>query len=143
MYLTGAKQHRLDAKARLTLPAEFRKDFQDKVLLIPMSETLYGFTPESHREWMTSVFPDGINPRDKAQQQLARILNSSTVTLDIDSAGRIALGKVPQKVRDKFQLTDEITIVGNGDHFELWNTQVWDAQQEEFGAENLEALMYL
>jgi MraZ protein len=141
MFLTGAKSHRLDAKARLTLPAEYRKDFSEKVLLIPLSDALYGFTPESHAEWMQRMFPNGLDPRNQKQQALSRYLNSSTVMLDIDSAGRIALGKVPQKVRDKFSLVDEITVVGNGDHFELWNTAIWEEQQQSMEDE-LGALLF-
>ena len=36
MYLTGSKQYNLDAKARLTLPAAYRKEFGEQVCLIPL-----------------------------------------------------------------------------------------------------------
>ena len=50
MYLTGSKQFNLDAKARLTLPANYRKDFDGQVTLIPLHDALYGFTPEGFEE---------------------------------------------------------------------------------------------
>jgi MraZ protein len=143
MDLTGAKQHRLDAKGRLTLPAEYRKDFQEQIFLVPLPDALCGFTSESYGAWLASMFPNGLNPRDKKEQAISRYLHSNTVTIDIDSASRIALGKVPMKTREQFGLAgvDEITIVGNGDHLEFWNTEQW-AEQEQAMQEAFASLLY-
>ena len=34
--------------------------------------------------------------------------------------------------REKLGLTADVTVVGAGDHFEVWNTQKWDAAQASF-----------
>ncbi len=99
MYLTGSKQHTLDAKVRLTLPAEFRREFDREVCIVPAASALYGFTPEGHKAWVESSFPNGFNPRSAADDKLRRFLNGQTVHVDIDSAGRIALGKIPEKIQ--------------------------------------------
>lgn len=147
MYLTGSKQYNLDAKARLTLPSTYRKYFADRVCLIPLKEALYGFTPEGFEGWVSSFFDrDGksFNPRNRKDVALRRMLTGSTVTVDIDSAGRIALGKLDATdptARERLGLSKDVTVVGVGDHFEVWNTARWQAQQAS-AADALEALMY-
>ena len=54
MYLTGTYKHNLDAKQRITLPAPFRKEFGEKVCLIPIGGKILGFTPEGHQAWVES-----------------------------------------------------------------------------------------
>lgn len=147
MYLTGSKQYNLDAKGRLTLPATYRKDFTDSVCLIPLKEALYGFTPEGFEAWVNSFFDrDGksFNPRNRKDVALRRMLTGSTVTVDIDSAGRIALGKLDAldaNARERLGLKKDVTVVGVGDHFEVWNTQRWEEEQSS-AMDALDALMY-
>ena len=146
MYLTGSKQFNLDAKARLTLPANYRKMFDGQVTLIPLHDALYGFTPEGFGQWVRSFFEkDGkkFEPGNRQHVALRRKLTGSAVTVDIDSAGRIALGKIDatdQEARNKLGLVRDVTVVGVEDHFEVWNTERWEAEQARLD-EELDALM--
>lgn len=141
MYLTGAKKHTLDAKERLTLPADYRREFASKVCLLPLKDALYGFTPEAHKAYVESQFPNGFSPTSRRDVALRRGLNGRTVTVDIDSAGRVALSKVADAERARLGLTGEVMIVGNDDHFEVWNTEAWESSQEVF-ASDLDDLMF-
>ena len=146
MYLTGSKQFNLDAKARLTLPATYRKDFEEQgqVILIPLQDALYGFTPEGFGQWVQSFFEkDGkkFEPGNRRQVALRRKLTGSAVTVDIDSAGRIALGRVDAQKREKLGLKRDVTVVGVVDHFEVWNTERWEAENAALD-DDLDALMY-
>lgn len=144
MYLTGSKRFNLDAKGRLTLPATYRKDFDGQVILIPLQDALYGFTPDGFGQWVQSFFEkDGkkFEPGNRRQVALRRKLTGSAVTVDIDSAGRIALGKVDALKREKLGLKRDVTVVGVVDHFEVWNTQRWDAENAALDDE-LDALMF-
>lgn len=144
MYLTGSKRFNLDAKGRLTLPATYRKDFDGQVILIPLQDALYGFTPDGFGQWVQSFFEkDGkkFEPGNRRQVALRRKLTGSAVTVDIDSAGRIALGKVDAAKRAKLELERDVTVVGVVDHFEVWNTQRWEAENAALDDE-LDALMF-
>lgn len=141
MYLTGAKQYNLDAKARLTLPADYRKEIGDTVCLVPLDTAVYGFTPEGHRAWVESFFPNGFNPHSHHDDNLRRQLNQRTVTIDLDSAGRVALGKLNERDRNRLGLDREVEVIGNGDHFEVWNVGKWEESQADF-ADELESLMF-
>ena len=84
------------------------------------------------------------DPRSRADARLERGLRGSAVTVELDSAGRIALGKLdvakPGR-REEFGLTGEVMVIGNGDHFEVWNADKWRAEQESL-EEDLESLMF-
>ena len=140
MYLTGSKTHNLDAKMRLTLPAEFRRQFEDKVYLVALPDAVYGFTPEGHKAWVDSMFSEGYNPRSKRDSDLRLAINARTAMVDIDSAGRIGLARMEEGVLDK--LGREIEVVGNDDHFELWNAAAWKKQQEDFSDEVFNSLLF-
>lgn len=144
MYLTGSKQFNLDAKARLTLPANYRKEFDGQVTLIPLQDALYGFTPEGFGQWVSSFFEKdgkGFEPGNRRHVALRRKLTSSAVTVDVDSAGRIALGKVDAAKREALGLDRAVTVVGVVDHFEVWNPERWEAMDAALD-DDLDALMY-
>ena len=141
MYLTGAKKFNLDAKGRLSLPSDYRREFDGKVCLVPVQDALYGFTPEGYQTWVEGLFPNGFNPRDKRDDRLRRGLNQNTVTVEIDSVGRVALGKVEEGQRSRLGLDREVEVIGNGDHFEVWNAEKWEKSQEGF-ADELGSLMF-
>lgn len=142
MYLTGSKNYSLDAKLRLMLPADFRREFDDKVCLVPLPEALYGFSPEGHKAWVMSFFPEGFNPRNRRDRDLRRHLTSSTVTVEIDRSGRLALSKVPAEQREKLGLEREVAVVGNDDHFEIWDARRWEQEQSDFSNDDLDKLMF-
>lgn len=147
MYLTGAKNTTVDAKQRVTLPADLRKQLGPTVHLIRQRDALYGFAPAEYEAWVDSFFNhDGgsFNPRNRKDVQLRTMLAGHTLTVDIDSAGRLALGKLDAtdpSARSALGLEREVTIVGAIDHFEVWNTERWHAEQENY-VDALDALMF-
>ena len=130
MHLTGNRRHSIDAKLRLKLPATFRREFDAQVVLQPMKDALYGFTPEGHAAFVAEYFPDGYDPRNAQHKLLRRMLNGKAETVDIDSAGRICLGKLPEEDRPDFGDDRQVVLVGNEDHFEVWSRDGWKAQEE-------------
>ncbi len=141
MHLMGTKRHSVDSKLRLKLPAEFRREFDDQVCLLPMGESLYGFTPAEHASFVEERFGSNFNPRNRAQEDLRRLLNASTVEVDIDSAGRISLGKVPEEARTWIEPNKPVVVVGNERRFEIWNEESWKRLEQETQAK-LQSLLY-
>ena len=149
--LAGSYPMSVDAKARVTLPAVFRKQLVDgdkkTIYLVPLSESVSGFTPEGFTAYVDALFDHGddrFDPRSRNDVRLKRALWARAVEVDIDSAGRVALGKLDVSkagTRERYGLTGDVTIVGAGDHFEVWNTEQWNAAQESLDDE-LDALLY-
>ncbi len=150
--LAGSYPMSVDAKARVTLPAGFRKQLVDgdkkTIYLLPMKECVNGFTPAGLEQFIDGLFiergENRFDPRSRRDVQLKTRLWASAVEVDIDSAGRVALGKLDGTkpgTRERLGLTADVTVVGAGDHFEVWNTEQWNATQESFEDE-LDALLY-
>ena len=150
--LAGSYPMSVDAKARVTLPAVFRKQLVDgdkkTIYLLPMKECVNGFTPAGLEQFIDGLFiergENRFDPRSRRDVQLKTRLWASAVEVDIDSAGRVALGKLDGTkpgTRERLGLTADVTVVGAGDHFEVWNTEQWNATLESFEDE-LDALLY-
>lgn len=133
MYLIGHKVVTLDAQGRITLPADMRNEFLEddpkgKVCLIRIGKTLWGFSPEGHKTWVKSFFPNGFNPRNADDQNLNRELNSGTVKVEIDKAGHVSLSKLDKEDFDYLGYDEkgkELVVVGVDNHFELWDSKKW------------------
>ncbi len=149
--LAGSYPMLVDAKARVTLPAVFRKQLVDgdkkTIYLVPLNGCVNGFTPEGFEEYVDGLFEYGDNhfdPRSRDDVRLKTGLWARAVEVDIDSAGRVALGKLDASkpgTREKLGLTADVTVVGAGDHFEVWNTEEWNATQESL-EDDLDALLF-
>lgn len=149
--LTGSYPMSVDTKGRITLPAVFRKQLVDDdhrtIKLVPYGGRVNGFTPAGFQAFVDSLFRANggeYDPRSSKQEKLKRGLTSRAVEIDIDSAGRVALGKLDATksgTRERFGLFDEVVVVGADDHFEVWNAKEWEAEQESLD-EELDALLY-
>lgn len=150
--LAGSYPMTVDAKARVTLPAVFRKQLVEgdkkTIYLLPMKECVNGFTPAGLEKFIDGLFiengVDRFDSRSSKDVRLKSRLWASAVEVDIDSAGRVALGKLDVAkagTRERLGLTADVTVAGAGDHFEVWNTERWNATQESFEDE-LDALLY-
>lgn len=149
--LSGSYPMSVDAKARITLPAVFRKQLMDgdnrRIKLVPYGGRVNGFTPSGFKLFVDSLFEangEKYDPRSSKQEKLKRGLTARAVEVEIDSAGRVALGKLDANragTREKLGLVGEVVVVGADDHFEVWNAKEWEAEQESLD-EELDALLY-
>ena len=149
--LAGSYPMSVDSKARVTLPAVFRKQLVDgdkkTIYLVPLNGCVNGFTPEGFEAYVDGLFEYGdhhFDPRSRDDVRLKRGLWARAVEVDIDSAGRVALGKLDVAkagTRERLGLTADVTVVGAGDHFEVWNTEEWNATQESL-EDDLDALLF-
>lgn len=142
--LTGQYNRTLDSKQRVTLPSDFRDAVGKKVCLINLEGALQGFTPDGFRVWMDSLFErDGkhFDPRNRNDVRLKRALTSQAQTIEIDAAGRVALGKLGAKTLESLGFDREVVIIGADDHFEIWDAAAWDAEEDMLDSD-LHQLMY-
>ena len=138
MYLNGTKETSLDSKGRLVLQAGFRKEFADnKVVLVPVKDALYGFAPKDYADWVAKNCPeqDNVGSKDAAR---ALAYNSASVEVELAKAGRLAVGRVSERIRERIGISTEVVVVGNGSHFEIRDKARWDARV----AEELDDLLF-
>ncbi|HLB64679.1 MAG TPA: division/cell wall cluster transcriptional repressor MraZ [Anaerolineales bacterium] len=117
----GRFAHTIDAKGRLTIPVRFRAAISggayvtqgfDRNLLVYTSETFQRVVERAARLTAT-------NPEVRA---VFRVIFGSAHEVELDTAGRILIQSF---LREYAQLDAESTIVGAGQYFEIWNTEIW------------------
>ncbi len=121
----GTYTHSLDPKKRLTIPSEWRE-------YAGLSSGLY-VLPDLEGRGFLNVYPAqemvqrlqsirSLSVADVKGRQFARLLGSQSQLAPWDSAGRI---RVNDSLLEHGNLTDQVTLVGTIDHFELWNPELW------------------
>ena len=122
MSFTGEYRHNLDAKGRLIIPAKFRDQLGEE---FTVTRSLDGcLAMYASTEWQ--ALEDKLNElpmTNEKARSLKRFLLGSAATCELDKQGRILL---PQVLRDRAGLDKDITLLGVGDHIEIWNTSTYE-----------------
>lgn len=126
--LHGAYNHKLDAKGRLSLPSAFRKALSTDDLVVtqsPDGECLYVFEPEGFEAWVDALFmkDGGYDPSNTRHYRQRKVLNSRANDVVIDASGRIGLSAA---MRSLAALDKEAVLIGDSDHFEIWDSSRWE-----------------
>jgi len=124
--LIGQYNHTLDDKSRVTVPSAYRDSLAKGAII------LQGL--DKNLMVMTSSFFDTIynrinsmNLADPDVRNLKRVFYSNAFPIELDKAGRIM---IPQKLRTFLGSANELTLVGQGSYFEIWNAEVWGKLSE-------------
>jgi MraZ protein len=116
--MTGVYQHNLDAKGRLSIPSKLREELGDVFYVtLSMEKCLSAYPTESWDKFM-----DKIKAMPKVKQIKMRPLFAHASKCEVDAQGRILL---PQVLRDFAGLTKDVTVVGNGECAEFWDSETW------------------
>jgi MraZ protein len=130
----GVAQLNLDSKGRLAVPARFRDALaarcaghlvltgdSDRCLLIyPLPD----WEPIEQKLMALSSFNAQI-------RELQRRLVGYAEDVVMDGTGRIL---VPTALRGYAQLEKAVTLIGQGNKFELWNKDNWEQRMDQGGA---------
>ena len=108
----------LDAKGRLSLPSKYRES-----LLVPCQGEV---TLTRHPDGCVLIYPRAIwvELRSKlaslpySARALQRVMLGSAIDVNADGSGRLL---VPGDLRSLCGLNREVTLIGMGNHFELWD----------------------
>ena len=129
----GVAQLNLDSKGRLAVPARFRD-----ALLARCSGHLV-LTADSDRCLLVYPLPDwepieqklmALSSFNTQIRELQRRLVGHAEDAVMDATGRIL---VPAALRGYAQLEKAVTLVGQGNKFELWNKDNWEQRMEQGG----------
>ena len=139
MKLFGAFKHSLDEKNRFKVPAFVRSKMGVEAYFIKAPDTstkcLYMYSQE---EWET--FCAQFTEFDEDTEQTRRVSRkflSGVVYGEIDKGGRLTLNA---GLKEYAGIEDEVYIVGNARHIELWSVAAWEKENvamEEASAEGM------
>ena len=117
-------EHSLDSKNRLVLPAKFRGKLGDRVYLARQDNSLGVYSETAFAETGQRLLDQVRSGEIDPQARLA--FASSTVEIEIDSAGRIT---IPQKLREYADLTGDVIVAGALTHVEIWDREAYESME--------------
>ncbi|MCR9125273.1 MAG: division/cell wall cluster transcriptional repressor MraZ [Rhodobacteraceae bacterium] len=134
----GDSQNKVDSKGRVSIPAHFRRvieagDPNWNGQNPPELVIVYGDHRRKCLECFTVVETDKLDHQiralpsgSKEKKILQYIYHSKSRTTSIDDTGRLVL---PAPAREKAQITSEALFIGAGDTFQIWNPEIYEAEE--------------
>ena len=127
MAFDGTSDYSLDAKNRLTVPARFRAQLADGVVLAKSTEPCVALWPREGYEGYRRQALEGVHPMSQQATKIKRFFAANSHPTDLDSAGRVM---VPPFLMDHANLGKEVTVIGADDHLEVWDRKAWIAYND-------------
>lgn len=119
----GRFEHSVDNKGRVAVPARFRDRLSGELILTRGNDRcLYLFTQEEFMPLASKL--EALPAGDADARNLRRAIFSSAEPVEVDKQGRIVIA---DHLRQYAAITGDVTIVGVGNHVEIWDTPSWRA----------------
>ena len=126
--LLGEYEHTIDDKNRLTLPARFREQLAEGVVVTRgMDGCLYAYPAAEWRERFQSRV-GGLDPLSREGRKLQRHFFSGAAEAELDKQGRIM---IPAALRGYAGLQRDVVVAGVHDHLEIWDRETWRRELNE------------
>lgn len=121
--LLGTYTPKIDAKGRVALPAKFRSQLgQGLVMARGQERCVYLLPFDEFRRIASQIQRTSVG--NKAAREYLRVFLSGAVDQEPDKQGRVV---VPQMLRDYANLGSDIVVIGVGTRAELWNKDAWES----------------
>jgi MraZ protein len=123
----GTHTPRLDDKGRLALPARFRAELSDGLVITKGQERcLFVFPMEQFHRVTTALRAAPLTAR--AARDYSRVFFASASQEIPDGQGRIT---VPPPLRDYAGLTKDCVVIGADSRVEVWDAEAWRRYLDE------------
>lgn len=119
--LMGEYNHTIDTKGRLSIPSKFRSVIGEEFVISKgLDGCLFAYTNEAWEQFEQQL--SSLPLLDKNARQMTRFFLAGAANVELDPHGRIL---IPNNLREYAGLDKDVTIVGTGKKFEIWNTEKW------------------
>lgn len=133
--LIGQYEHTIDNKKRLALPAKFRGELGDKVIITKGVESC--LVVYTQKEWQVMSEKLGNLPISQTEaRSFARMILAGAMETALDKLGRIL---VPDYLKNYAGLKKNVIICGLSNRLEIWDFEKWEAysKKAEKGVEEI------
>lgn len=118
----GTHNPKLDDKGRVILPAKFRHELAEGLVVTRGQENcLYVFSSAEFDDLHERIRQAPVT--SKAARDFLRVFLSGASAETPDSQNRITL---PVNLREYAGLGKELTVIGAGSRVEIWDTKTWN-----------------
>lgn len=137
--LIGSCVHNVDAKGRIFIPAKWREDLGDTIIVTRgllgkgESKCLFAMSISAWKDFAArlSTLPEA----DVSLQDVRRVMFANACDCDLDKQGRILISN---GLREYAELTKEATLIGVDTRIEIWDSGAWE-RHNALIAENYDA----
>lgn len=120
--LLGEFSPKMDEKNRLILPAKFRADFSDGIVLTRGQEKcIYAFPAKEFQEMYERLRQAPVS--SKQARNYLRLFLSGASDEAMDKQHRITL---PASLREYAGLDRDVAVIGVGTRAEIWDATAWN-----------------
>jgi MraZ protein len=136
----GTHSPRLDDKGRLILPAKFREQLDEGVVVTRGQERCLYVFPAAEFERLAEQLRQAPVTSKQARDYLRVFLSGASDEVP-DKQGRVT---IPPALRTYAGLTRECAVIGAGHRVEIWDAEAWAtylAEQEEVFSEQAEEVV--
>jgi len=128
-------QHSLDDKGRVFIPKKYREALASIFMLTTgLDYCLIAYPMDEWEKFIDEL--DSIPYTDTDGRYFVRNFMSNAVECEMDKQGRIV---IQQEQRNYAGLEKDVSIVGVGNHFEIWDSNRWKTNRDNYFG-NLDAL---
>lgn len=116
-------------QGRAVLPKKFRQELSGEKLIVlsrGLDGCIWGFPIGAWEKEAGKQIE--VSATDKQARDLRRYLFSAAESIQLDSQGRFV---IPKNLLIYAGLTEEVVLIGAGDHFEIWSPSLWQKALEE------------
>ena len=125
----GYYEHSLDDKGRLMIPSKLREGLiaGSPLYVIKGFEGCLSVYNEATFSKLCSQIEE-LSYNDKTTRNYIRNVLGSVVILNVDKLGRI---QIPTSVLNRYNILKNVSVLGVGDHFEIWDLEAYLNYQKE------------
>ncbi|OPZ16563.1 MAG: cell division protein MraZ [candidate division BRC1 bacterium ADurb.BinA364] len=137
---TGAYNVKVDDKGRIIVPSEIAKvlntRYASEAAALVLSISLEGsITAQPFSLWEKRANKlEELDEMDVDARRIRSMTMAFTYQSSIDSNNRL---RIPRELSDLFGIEKEATVIGQRDHFQIWNRETW----EKHSAESVKGLL--
>ncbi|MBQ4399754.1 MAG: division/cell wall cluster transcriptional repressor MraZ [Alphaproteobacteria bacterium] len=128
--------NKVDAKGRVSLPADYRaivKELSTEIVCYrSLSAPCIEGCLEETLDKLANVIEDATDFFSETQDNLTNLIFGDARRFTFDSTGRIMLS---EKLLKHAGITDTAVFVGKGRKFQIWNPQNWAKEEARIRAE--------
>ncbi len=118
----GEYQHNLDTKGRIIIPAKFREELGETMIVTRWLDGCLAIYTE--KQWQELYQKLQTLPSTKREaRRFTHMIMAKAAECTLDAQGRIRL---PQPLVKEAQLVKECVVIGVSDHVEIWDQERWN-----------------
>ncbi len=119
--LIGQYEHTIDNKKRLALPAKFRGELGDKVIITKGIENCLVVYTEKEFKIMSEKLSNLTISQSEARS-FTRIMLAGAMEVCLDKLGRVL---IPDYLKKYAGLKKDVVICGLSNRVEIWDCEMW------------------